>query len=140
MYTIMSETIFYCTSLNVHFYIPHYSSAEWKLAYDFKSYYDLQNDLGGPSLNSLAEKFKTDKSVFDKYYRMNGVLYDPSESCRGECMYVQYCAITQLQYEKYDTCIKDFITGGATSATYMSLLQLVMLVFLIKQFGGYLSS
>ena len=75
------------------------------MAYSARDYYDVA-DFGAHSISGIAEKLRTDDILFDKYYQMNGVLYDPAERCEGECRRVHYCAITQLNYEKYEQCVE----------------------------------
>ena len=79
-------------------------------------YYSI-SDFGTESLNGLAERLKTDSELFHKYYRANGVLYDPAELCQGQCQHIHYCAITELRYDQYERCVKSMENGAAAGTT-----------------------
>jgi len=76
----------------------------WELAYKGTEYFQT-DDMGTASLNAIAQKMVADDEYFQKYYSINGVLYDPEETCTFECKYIHYCAITEVEYDGYEGCV-----------------------------------
>ncbi len=104
--------------------------ANWTVEYRGTEYYS-QQDMGTASLNNIAQNLLTDDELFDKYYTVNGVNYDPDELCRGECRVVHFCAITQVDYDAYENCMIDH-TGVASSPKLNVMLLIASLLWTIE--------
>ncbi|CAD5116213.1 DgyrCDS5129 [Dimorphilus gyrociliatus] len=76
----------------------------WKSLYNFTDLYKLSS-ASHEQMATLSKKLRLDGSLFDKYYQMNGVLYDPNETCTGECKSVQLCSIENVDYSDYKNCM-----------------------------------
>ena len=86
--------------------------AEWIIAYKGTEYFDIPN-MGTASLNELAQSMINADALFQKYYAINGVLYDPNETCTEECKYIHYCAITEVEYPDYEACVNRLNSSSA---------------------------
>lgn len=80
----------------------------------------------------LSLKLRSDSSLFDNYYKMNGVLYDPKETCRGPCKSVQLCAIENVIYDDYKKCMdkEKSLSNNLMSSTYTLLISILSFYFL----------
>jgi hypothetical protein len=84
----------------------------WKSLYNATEYYSLP-DFSTQSLEKLTEQLWSSDDLFGKYYKANGVLYDPDEKWDEETRTVHLCAISQLLYEEYDECYRGHETSTA---------------------------
>ena len=82
------------------------SAARWQLEYRATSYFAVP-DMTPSSLHEFAERMKDDDEAFGKYYRANGVLYDPEERWMEETRTIHYCAMVNMDYKAYDSCVKS---------------------------------
>ena len=108
------------------------NDAAWTIAYTGTEYYNVP-DMSTESLVEIADQLMQDDELFDKYYLANGLLYDPEDECVGECRIVQYCAITNLDYELYETCVESLLdndTDQPSSAGCATLHRLVWLLLI----------
>ena len=50
---------------------------------------------------------KTDRAVFDKYYRINTVQYEAAtpDNCDEKCQLFHFCAQYELNYTEFETCV-----------------------------------
>ncbi len=85
--------------------------ANWTLEYKATEYFSVA-DLGASSLDQLAKAFRVDDDLFDRYYKANGVLYDPNEEWDSEMRLIHICAITELDYDDYGTCLERGLDRG----------------------------
>lgn len=86
---------------------------DWILEYQGTIYYN-QSDMTTYSLDNIARNLLTDDELFNKYYAANGVNYDPNELCEEECRIVQYCAITEVDYNEYEECVVAQTAGSSS--------------------------
>lgn len=97
----------------------------WTVEYNFTRYYGLV-EVSPAELNDLAQMFTTDEGVklFGRYWVANSVsTYDMP--VKGTWKTAQYCAITQLDYSQYHSCVdqrtsalaasREAVSGGASS-------------------------
>ena len=84
--------------------------ADWQEEYNAVEYYNIPN-LSAQSLDKLARDMDSDDELFDRYYKANGVLYDPDETWDDEIRAVHLCSITQLSYEDYQKCYDEKTEG-----------------------------
>jgi sphingomyelin phosphodiesterase acid-like 3 len=105
---------------------------DWTLTYRFTDYYQLP-DVSSMSLGQLAQALWTDDNQFDRYYRVNDAFYEPEVGgawSRDERV-VQWCAVTQMNYTRYDDCVKtNMAIGGAV--TVSSPTRLILLISIIS--------
>ena len=66
------------------------------------------------SLNNIAQNLLSNDELFDKYYAANGVNYHPNEVCTGECRFVHYCAITEIDYDAYEGCMNVLVSSSSS--------------------------
>ena len=105
--------------------------AEWALEYKGSTYYG-QPDMSTPSLHEITQSFLDDNEIFNKYYTANGVSYNASEICEGECKYVLYCSATKVDYTEYENCMKRLISGSSLlQGNGMFILLLVALTMIL---------
>jgi hypothetical protein len=90
------------------------SNANWELEYDGTKYFGVP-DMSPASLDDIAQRMKTDDELFGKYYKANGVLYDPSEKWTDEMRTVHYCAIVHVDYDDYRDCVNPPDTSAAAN-------------------------
>ena len=101
---------------------------DWQQAYQATSYYGIP-DFSTESLEQLTERMMENDDVFDKYYKANGVFYDPDEVWDEEFRLVHYCSITQAQYEGYAECVKDIDNAAAEIKPTNILMLFVLSVY-----------
>ncbi|XP_017779074.1 PREDICTED: acid sphingomyelinase-like phosphodiesterase 3b [Nicrophorus vespilloides] len=95
---------------------------EWMVEYNFSSYYGISN-ITPLSLHNLAEKLTqstpTENPSFNRYYRANSVrMYSGGVGgCDSNCAHTHYCAITRVDYEEYDHCVKTAASALASSSS-----------------------
>ena len=85
---------------------------QWISEYNATVYYG-QPDMNTASLDNIAKNLLTDDELFQKYYAANGVNYAPNEVCTGECRFVHYCAITEINYDAYENCVASPTSAGS---------------------------
>ena len=85
---------------------------EWILEYEATDYYG-QPDMDTASLDNIAQSLLNNDELFSKYYTANGVNYDPNEVCTGECRFVHYCAITEINYDAYEECMNVLVSRSS---------------------------
>ncbi|CAH1129145.1 unnamed protein product [Ceutorhynchus assimilis] len=94
--------------------------ADWVVEYNFSTYYGI-NDITPLNLHTLADKFTqetaADNGVFNKYYRANSVRIHTkaTTNCDDTCAHTHYCAITRVDYDEHEQCLK--IAVGALSSS-----------------------
>ncbi|WAR24740.1 ASM3B-like protein [Mya arenaria] len=84
---------------------------DWEKEYDTSDVYAL-DELRPAKLHELARAF-TDRSnkLFQHYLQYNSVLWAGNTECNETCHLHHLCAITQLDYDNFRTCI----SGGVTT-------------------------
>ncbi|XP_052778094.1 acid sphingomyelinase-like phosphodiesterase 3b [Mya arenaria] len=84
---------------------------DWQKEYDTSDVYAL-DELRPAKLHELARAF-TDRSnkLFQHYLQYNSVLWAGNTECNETCHLHHLCAITQLDYDNFRTCI----SGGVTT-------------------------
>ncbi|XP_050302558.1 acid sphingomyelinase-like phosphodiesterase 3b [Anthonomus grandis grandis] len=101
--------------------------AEWVVEYNFSTYYGI-NDITPLNLHTLADKFTQESGsgengVFTKYYKANSVRINnkASYNCDDTCAHMHYCAITRIDYEEHEQCLKIAASALASSSSYLVL-------------------
>ena len=108
---------------------------QWIPEYTGTVYYG-QPDMNTTSLDNIAKNLLTDDELFQKYYAANGVNYAPNEVCTGECRFVHYCAIAEIDYDAYENCMKSLTSDG--SPRHIRDISFVILCAIIGFFGQFL--
>lgn len=112
----------------------HPGVIDWEVEYNFSSYYGLSN-ISPLSLHTLAEKLTqsstNEKPSFNKYYKANSVrMYSSSTTSCDNCAHTHYCAITRVDYEEYEQCVKTAASALASSSLgHKNVLYAVVLLF-----------
>ncbi|XP_077995416.1 acid sphingomyelinase-like phosphodiesterase 3b isoform X2 [Glandiceps talaboti] len=103
------------------------TTSSWELEYSAKSAYAIP-DVTTPSLQQLVDSFRDQSSTtFDKYYLYNSVSYDKSK-CDAQCKVEQLCAVTEVDFDEYASCLADGLTGNAVRPLATLFVQAVMFV------------
>ena len=113
--------------LDVHQYYLNLTKANaisddiWELEYNATQYFGVA-DMSAVSLNDIAQRMKTDDALFGRYYKANGVLYDPNEQWTEEMRTIHYCAAVHVDYEDYRICVNppDDDDGDTSAASSMA--------------------
>ena len=80
------------------------SEAVWELEYSLTKAFQVE-DASAASLWRVIQSF-TSRSSFDKYFRFNSVSQDLVSKCDDSCQIQHICAITKIDYEEYQKCLK----------------------------------
>ena len=100
------------TVLDIHQYYLNLTRAnleltdKWQLEYNATSYFGVP-DMSPGSLHEFAERMKEDDEAFSRYYKANGVLYDPDEEWGEDMRTIHYCAMINMDYEAYYSCVQS---------------------------------
>lgn len=81
----------------------------WELEYRLTEAYGVP-DAGAGSMHTVLTGIATDQGTLQRYYVYNSVSYDLSacgEACRAE----HVCAIQQVAFDAYATCLNAFGTA-----------------------------
>jgi len=80
--------------------------ANWTMEYSFLDYYSL-SEISAEEIGNLVLDIKDDKKVFKKYYKANTVMFEEAndENCDQTCMRYHFCALYQLDYEEFESCV-----------------------------------
>ena len=103
--------------------------ADWLIEYKATEAFDIP-DMSPQSLHSLVQTFKPKGSAsFRKYYLFNSVS-DGVEPCDEDCKTAQICGITEIDFDKYDDCMKGsntvpshsrFVRFSLTTVAFLQL-------------------
>ncbi|XP_071487800.1 acid sphingomyelinase-like phosphodiesterase 3b [Diadema antillarum] len=105
------------------------SQLTWELEYRATTSYGV-SDLSPASLDALIEKFSEGEAasneIFRRYHGHSTALADVKE-CDDDCRRYHFCAITNLDYDKYDDCLSGHAVRkggqiGSLGATIFVLL------------------
>ncbi|KAK2157187.1 hypothetical protein LSH36_196g05044 [Paralvinella palmiformis] len=109
------------------------STDQWLLEYNATSYFGVP-DMSPSSLHDLAEKMKDDDQLFSKYYKANGVLYDPDERWVEEMRIVHYCAAVNMAYDRYDECIRSMeaVSGAVQDISRLKVFPILVTYWLVS--------
>nr|XP_027214042.1 acid sphingomyelinase-like phosphodiesterase 3b [Penaeus vannamei] len=77
--------------------------ANWKLEYNFTTEYHLKA-INPTTLYNLTKTMKTNRALFDRYYTANTVSLEDPEVCQAQCQQLHWCAITEVDYERFYQC------------------------------------
>ena len=105
----------------------------WEPAYKATEYYGL-DDFSTKSLEYLTSELKDNDALFDKYYKANGVFFDPDETWDEEMRSVHYCAISQPRYEDYHSCLAVSRAQVAKGSWLVYVAAVFMTIFLAAQY------
>lgn len=102
----------------------------WELGYKATEYYGLQ-DFSTQALEYLTAELKDNDEAFDRYYKANGVFYDPDETWDFDTRLVHYCAISEARYERYDECWWAGSGAGIVRIPWLAYVAGLMLAVLV---------
>lgn len=85
---------------------PNGDPDDWRIEYNLTHYYGL-HEITPRSLHAIAETFQDDESAqFDRYIEANSVRQFKPKDCNLECRRAQYCAVTELDYGRFHSCVE----------------------------------
>lgn len=87
-------------------------------------------DGSARSMQTVLERISRDQHYLQLYYEFNSARYD-LEQCQQECRVDHMCAIREVDFTKYEECVKTNSSASAASSVWL----LVFCIFL-----GFLSS
>ncbi|XP_042885095.1 acid sphingomyelinase-like phosphodiesterase 3b isoform X2 [Penaeus japonicus] len=85
--------------------------ADWKLEYNFTTKYNL-NAINPSTLYNFTQTMKSNRTLFDRYYTANTVSLENPEVCQDQCQRLHFCAITEVDYERFYKCNSASSTSG----------------------------
>ena len=80
---------------------------------------------------------KSDRAVFDKYYRINTVQYEAAspDNCDKKCQLFHFCAQYELNYARFESCVGTGQINNRSDLTALpgslSLVLLIALSFML---------
>ncbi|VTJ55006.1 Hypothetical predicted protein [Marmota monax] len=84
-------------------------SPRWELEYRLTEAYGVP-DAGARSMHSALTRIATNQGTLQRYYVYNSVSYDLA-SCGEPCRTEHVCAIQQVAFDAYATCLQAFATA-----------------------------
>ncbi|XP_030820507.1 acid sphingomyelinase-like phosphodiesterase 3b isoform X2 [Camarhynchus parvulus] len=101
---------------------------EWEEEYRLTEAFQVP-DGSADSMQTVLERISRDPQYLQLYYELNSARYD-LELCQQECRVDHLCAIREIDFTKYDECVKTNSSASAASSVWL----LVFCIFL-----GFLS-
>lgn len=95
-------------------------SPRWELEYRLTEAYGVP-DAGARSMHTALTRIATNQGTLQRYYVYNSVSYD-SASCDEPCRAEHVCAIQQVAFDDYATCLQAFAAAPAPVALLTLLL------------------
>ncbi|XP_050428631.1 acid sphingomyelinase-like phosphodiesterase 3a isoform X2 [Adelges cooleyi] len=90
---------------------------DWRVEYNLTHYYGL-HEITARSLHQVAETFQlSDSPEFDRYFEANSVRLRPSKDCNLECRRMHFCAVTELDYSRFHSCVETAAEALSVSAS-----------------------
>ncbi|XP_063810636.1 acid sphingomyelinase-like phosphodiesterase 3b isoform X2 [Pseudophryne corroboree] len=103
-------------------------SPRWEKEYRLTEAF-LVPDGSPQSMHKVLEKITTDHCYLQKYYEYNSVSYD-LESCGETCKIDHVCAIREVDFTKYATCIQN--ESSALKPVYhITVMMVALFIYLI---------
>ncbi|KAL1498401.1 hypothetical protein ABEB36_009208 [Hypothenemus hampei] len=107
---------------------------EWRLEYNFTSYYGLDN-INSESLHYLAERLMN-TPLFQRYFKAKSarVLPRTKIDCSAGCVKKHFCAITRVDYGEFEECLKSIKTNQSSSSEFLKfsfITRLLIITFLL---------
>ncbi len=105
--------------------------ADWQLEYSFVEHFGLPGPPTTSDIANLLEAVKTDQTVFEDYYFINTVSFEAAteENCDNVCRRYHYCAMSELDYQRFEICVQESNgAGDATSSIFLTLFLTVILL------------
>ncbi|XP_047472871.1 acid sphingomyelinase-like phosphodiesterase 3b [Penaeus chinensis] len=99
--------------------------ADWKLEYNFTKNYQL-NAINPTTLYNLTKTMKTNRTLFDRYYSANTVNLEKPEVCQEKCQRLHWCAITEVDYERFSQCNAASSTSAWAAGTLVAAVVLIL--------------
>lgn len=85
--------------------------ARWEKEYRLTEAFRVP-DASPASMHRILERIAEEKCYLQKYYEFNSVNYDLTE-CDADCRVDHVCAIREVDFEAYESCV---VKEGASSA------------------------
>ena len=119
-------------------------AAEWELEYSFRTYFNIAQ-MSPESISGLLDSMMEDDILFNNYYAINTVLYESADdavaNCDATCRSYHYCAMSQLDYSKFEDCISSPAGPVIMSKmTWISLFLVLLNPILLSSLSSLLSS
>ncbi|XP_074411840.1 acid sphingomyelinase-like phosphodiesterase 3b isoform X3 [Zonotrichia albicollis] len=99
-------------------------SAEWEEEYRLTETFQVPDGSAG-SMQRVLERISRDPQHLQLYYELNSARYD-LELCQQECRVDHLCAIREIDFTKYEECVKTNSSASAASSAWL----LVFCIFL----------
>lgn len=124
------------TILDIHQYWMNLTQSNlvetdnWQLEYKATEYYNIP-DVSTKSLAELIHTMAEDDDVFSRYYKANGVLYDPNEKWDHETKAVHLCSIANMDYADYEQCMLETNASGGIKTNHVISVLSIFMVWVI---------
>ena len=145
----MDQETFY---LNLTAVIEDSAVAEWESEYSMLEYFNLTElspvELSSLLLdvkshittldleNNLSIQMKSDRAVFDKYYRVNTVQYEAAtpDNCDEKCQLFHFCAQYELNYARFESCVGAGQINNRSNLTALPGLLVSVVLLIVMSF------
>ncbi|NXF71738.1 ASM3B phosphodiesterase, partial [Sclerurus mexicanus] len=89
----------------------------WEEEYRLTEAFEVP-DGSARSMQTVLERISGDPRYLQRYYEFNSARYDLAP-CRQECRVDHLCAIREVDFTKYDECVKTSSSASATSSVWL---------------------
>ncbi|MEE6484873.1 hypothetical protein FKM82_014083, partial [Ascaphus truei] len=103
-------------------------SPRWEKEYRLTEAFQV-TDGSAQSMHSVLQKISTNTYYLQKYYDYNSVSYD-LEACKETCRADHVCAIREVDFTKYDECLRTE-NSSCRPILQIILMSLLLCVFLV---------
>ncbi|XP_059724824.1 acid sphingomyelinase-like phosphodiesterase 3b isoform X1 [Haemorhous mexicanus] len=90
---------------------------EWEEEYRLTEAFQVPDGSAG-SMQTVLERISRDPHYLQLYYEFNSARYD-LEQCQQECRVDHLCAIREVDFLKYDECVKTNSSASAASSVWL---------------------
>lgn len=90
---------------------------EWEEEYRLTETFQVPDGSAG-SMQTVLESISRDPHYLQLYYELNSARYD-LELCQQECRVDHLCAIREIDFTKYDECVKTNSSASAASSLWL---------------------
>lgn len=82
-------------------------------------------DGSASSMQTVLERISMDPRYLQQYHELNSVRYDLTP-CGGSCRVDHVCAIREVDFAKYDECVKSSSSATAVAGVWTSLFFIIL--------------
>ncbi|NXT58850.1 ASM3B phosphodiesterase, partial [Pluvianellus socialis] len=103
----------------------------WEEEYNLTEAFQVP-DGSARSMQTVLERISTDPHYLQRYYEFNSVRYDLTQ-CDEACRVDHVCAIREVDFTKYNECVKTSNSASAIISVWLLLVSLLLGLFSPQQ-------